>query len=248
MNPIIIRFDSIGSTNTEAARQAAAGAAEGLCIVAREQTAGRGREQRTWTSPLDAGLYVSVVLRPRIEQSFWSLITLTAAVAVADALKSSMGLDVDIKWPNDIQAHSRKLCGILAETVDSVAGRAVVLGIGVNLKRTAYPSTLSDTAIALEELTETTPDAEILLAALLDRLSFWYDGLQMKNGQGVILGEWTSRSSYAEGKRVRVQLRDEVINGVTRGLEPDGGLRVETDSGEVKTVRAGDVSALRANA
>src|SRR3954447_24459088 len=128
MHTIMIRFDSIDSTNTEAARQAAAGAAEWLCIVAREQTAGRGREQRTWNSPRDAGLYLSVVLRPRIKQPCWGLIMLTAAVAVADALNRSLDLDIDIKWPNDIHGRSRKLCGILAEVIDTVAGRAVVLG------------------------------------------------------------------------------------------------------------------------
>jgi BirA family transcriptional regulator, biotin operon repressor / biotin---[acetyl-CoA-carboxylase] ligase len=247
MNTIIIRFDSIGSTNTEAARQAAAGAAEGLCVVAREQTAGRGREQRSWNSPRDAGLYVSVVLRPRIAPSHWGLITLTAAIAVADAMNRAMGLDVDIKWPNDIHVQSRKLCGILAETVETISGRAVVLGIGVNLKRTAYPLELAVAAISIEELAQNEPDAEELLAALLNRLGYWYDQLQTEGGRDIIIGEWSSRSSYAEGKPVRAQLRNEVINGITRGLEPDGGLRVETEAGEMKVVRAGDVSALRAN-
>src|ERR1700760_1168057 len=99
LTPTILRFDSLPSTNTEAARQASLGAAEGLCVVAREQTAGRGRQQRTWVSPKDAGLYFSVVLRPRIEARVWPLITLAAALAVADALSAPFGLDADIKWP-----------------------------------------------------------------------------------------------------------------------------------------------------
>src|SRR6267378_560697 len=99
-NPTILRFDSIDSTNLEAMRQARAGASEGLCIVAREQTKGRGRLDRSWQSPRDAGLYSSLVLRPEIDLNAWPLITLMAALAVCDALLKACGLRADIKWPN----------------------------------------------------------------------------------------------------------------------------------------------------
>src|SRR5919112_1524101 len=113
--PTILRFDSLPSTNTEAARQASLGAREGLCVVAREQTAGRGRRQRAWASPKDAGLYFSVVLRPALDAADWPLLTLAAALAARDALGDACALDADIKWPNDLLAGGRKLCGILAE-------------------------------------------------------------------------------------------------------------------------------------
>src|ERR1051325_11184519 len=87
--PTLLRFDSIDSTNLEALRQARTGAPEGLCIVAREQTAGRGRLDRKWHSPRDSGLYFSVVLRPRFEMSAWPLITLMAALATVEALQSA---------------------------------------------------------------------------------------------------------------------------------------------------------------
>ncbi|MDQ3472943.1 MAG: biotin--[acetyl-CoA-carboxylase] ligase, partial [Acidobacteriota bacterium] len=131
--PQILRFDSLPSTNLEAARRAIAGAAEGLCVVASEQTAGRGRLERQWISPKDAGLYFSVVLRPRIHQSSWPLIALAAALAVHDALLEAYSLKTDVKWPNDILSNNRKLCGILSETVETTIGRALVLGIGINL-------------------------------------------------------------------------------------------------------------------
>ena len=115
--PEIQRFESLPSTNIEAARLAAEGAPEGLCIVAAEQTAGRGRLQRQWVSPKGAGLYFSVVLRPQFEQNAWPLLTLMAAVAVNDALRESCGLETDIKWPNDVLANDKKLCGILAENL-----------------------------------------------------------------------------------------------------------------------------------
>src|SRR5439155_19244369 len=122
----ILRFDSIDSTNLEAARQAKAGAAEGLCIVAREQTAGRGRLDRRWLSPKDAGLYLSIVLRPQLELSDWPLISLVAALAVSDALLQTCDLKVDIKWPNDIYVSERKLAGILVETVETGNGPAAI--------------------------------------------------------------------------------------------------------------------------
>src|ERR671930_110856 len=168
LTPTILRFDSLPSTNTEAARQASLGAAEGLCVVAREQTAGRGRQQRAWVSPKDAGLYFSIVLRPRLEARAWPLVTLAAAIAASDALAEACALETDIKWPNDLLAGGRKLCGILAETFET-----------------------------------------------------------------------------ARGRRVRVALEGETFEGTTRGLEPDGALRVETDAGQMRVVRAGDVMAIR---
>ncbi|HYY98930.1 MAG TPA: biotin--[acetyl-CoA-carboxylase] ligase [Pyrinomonadaceae bacterium] len=243
--PTILRFDSLPSTNTEAARQASLGAREGLCVVAREQTAGRGRRERAWASPKDAGLYFSVVLRPRTDAREWPLITLAAAVAVRDALEEACALRADIKWPNDLLASGRKLCGILAETAEGAAGRAVVLGIGLNLTNRAFPAEILEAATSVEEQTGRANDPERLLAALTRQLARRYEELHARGGASLILGEWEARSTYAHGRRVRVALAGETFGGVTRGLEPDGALRVETDDGRVRVVRAGDVTALR---
>ncbi|HYY43307.1 MAG TPA: biotin--[acetyl-CoA-carboxylase] ligase, partial [Pyrinomonadaceae bacterium] len=157
-NTQILRFDSLPSTNTEAARQAAGGAPEGLCIVAREQTAGRGRQARTWVSPQDAGLYFSIVLRPRLAPAHWPLITLAAALAVRDALTTTCALTPDIKWPNDLLAAGRKLCGILAEVVETTQGRACIVGIGINLTEHAFPPELQAQATSVAGATGSTPD------------------------------------------------------------------------------------------
>lgn len=243
--PTILRFDSLPSTNTEAARQASLGAREGLCVVAREQTAGRGRRERAWDSPKDSGLYFSVVLRPRTDAREWPLITLAAAVAARDALEEACALPSDIKWPNDLLAQGRKLCGILAETAESAAGRAVVLGIGINLTNRAFPPEILAAATSVEEQTGRAPDAEQLLHALTRQLARRYEELHDDEGARAILREWEARSSYAHDRRVRVALAEEIFEGVTRGLEPDGALRVETDAGDTRIVRAGDVNALR---
>jgi BirA family biotin operon repressor/biotin-[acetyl-CoA-carboxylase] ligase len=245
LTPTIMRFDSLPSTNTEAARQAAAGAPEGLCVVAREQTAGRGRRERSWVSPMDAGLYASVVLRPTLEARLWPLITLAAALAVRDALGEACGLEADIKWPNDLLAGGRKLCGILAETAEGARGRAVVLGVGVNLRRGSFPEEISDTATSVEEQTGRAPDAESLLAALTRSLAARYETLHAAGGAEEILRDWQRHSTYAHDRRVRVALAEETFEGTTRGLDPDGALRVETAEGTIRIVRAGDVTAVR---
>ncbi|MBA3767944.1 MAG: biotin--[acetyl-CoA-carboxylase] ligase [Acidobacteria bacterium] len=244
LRPVILRFDSLASTNTEAARQAGRGAPEGLCIVAREQTAGRGRQERVWISPADAGLYCSILLRPRIEQSAWPILTLMTAVAVHDALMDAYALCTDIKWPNDIYANERKLCGILAETVETGGARACIIGIGVNLSDRAFPEELRDAATSAEALIGEMVDAETLLKALLRAVAVRYETLEGTNGKALTLRAWSERSSYAEGKCVRVALAGEILEGTTRGLEPDGALRVETNKG-IRIIRAGDVIILR---
>jgi len=244
--PEILRFDSLASTNLEATRRAIDGAAEGLCVVAREQTAGRGRLQRQWISPKDAGLYFSLVLRPQFEQTTWSLLTLMAAVAVNDALREACSLETDIKWPNDILANDRKLCGILAETVETPLGRAVVVGIGINLTKHSFPEELELVATSVETATGRSHDLETLLGALIVALRRHYAALREADGPEKIIREWCARSSYAEGKLIRVIESNETLVGTTRGLERDGALRLETPTG-IRLVHAGDVTRVRPN-
>jgi BirA family transcriptional regulator, biotin operon repressor / biotin---[acetyl-CoA-carboxylase] ligase len=241
LKPRILRFESLPSTNTELARQASEGAGEGLSIVADEQTAGRGRLQRAWSSPRGAGLYFSILLQPAIAQEQWPLITLMAALAVGDALSEACDVNTDIKWPNDLLSGERKICGILAESVETPTGRAVIVGIGINLTSDAYPSELAAVATSVAQSTGRAVEREALLAALLRALSRWYSLLHEVDGAEKIVAAWTSRSSYASGKAVQVANGDEVWQGITRGVDRDGALRLETTDG-MKIVRAGDVS------
>jgi len=232
----------VPSTNTELARRASEGAAEGLAILADEQTAGRGRLQRAWSSPKGAGLYFSILLRPTIPQNYWPLITFMAALAVGDALREVAGVETDIKWPNDLLSGERKICGILAEAIDTPSGRAVILGIGINLTENAYPPELANVATSVSEAMGRAPDREQILAVLFEALSRWYSQL---SEPGQIVDAWSNRSSYALGKLVQVSNGDDVWQGTTCGLEPDGALRLRMASGEIKLVRAGDVNRIR---
>ena len=242
--PTLLRFESLPSTNIEAARRATEGAPEGLCVVAAEQTSGRGRLGRQWLSPKGAGLYFSVVLRPTIPQSSWPLLTLMAAVAVHDALLESCELQTDIKWPNDIVAGDKKLCGILAETVDTTAGSAVVMGIGINLTEHSFPPELQSVATSVQDISGVSVDYELALKTLIKNLARQYGKLQT-NSAGSLTKDWCARSSYCKGKRIRVTDGNETFEGVTKGLKTDGGLLVELDNGDQKVIRAADISSVR---
>jgi len=150
MNITLLTFDTIDSTNTEALKQARLGADEGVCIVARQQTAGRGRHGRPWVSEKDAGLYFSIVLRPKIETQYLPLITLMTGVAVHDTL-AEFGITADIKWVNDLHVDGKKIGGILAETTDTPKGLAVIVGIGINLRSSNFPPEIADTATSMQE-------------------------------------------------------------------------------------------------
>ena len=244
INPLVVRFDSIESTNTEAVARAGQGAPEGLCIVATEQTAGRGREQRTWYSPPGAGLYMSILFRPAQPTIHWPLMTMLAAVAVHDSLEDGFALDCDIKWPNDIHCGGRKISGILAEMCDGGVGQAVVVGIGINLLAVEYSGELIDRATSIQKETGRVVSTDDVFPKLLKVLFELYEKFEDSAGFEWLLSEWSRRSSYGYGKSVRVTLLSESFEGVTRGLETDGALRVETVDGN-RIVRSGDVVALR---
>jgi BirA family biotin operon repressor/biotin-[acetyl-CoA-carboxylase] ligase len=246
LKPKVLRFESLPSTNTELSRLASEGAAEGVSVVADEQTAGRGRLQRAWSSPKGTGLYFSILLRPKFATNYWPLITMMAAVAVYDTFGEVCRLQADIKWPNDLLSGERKICGILAEAIETPSGRAVIVGIGINLTHDAYPSELAGVATSVSEATGRHVDREALLAGLLRWLSHWYSLLNEDAGPESIVSGWSSRSSYAFGRLVQVSNGDEVWQGTTCGLERDGALRLRTASEEIKVVRAGDVYSVRA--
>lgn len=239
------KFDTIGSTNTEALDAARAGAAEGHCVIARRQTAGRGRRGRTWVSEKDAGLYLSIVLRPKLEPRFLPLITLMSGIAVHETL-TSLGMQPDLKWVNDVHIDGRKICGILAETADTPIGTAVVLGIGINIRPGNYPPEIADIATSIQSEKGDAPAVDALAELLLAKISKYYTLLKSPDGPSSIIEEWSKRSSYFRGKRVRAESEGEVINGVTDGLEANGALRIRRDDGSVAVVVAGDVSTLRA--
>jgi BirA family biotin operon repressor/biotin-[acetyl-CoA-carboxylase] ligase len=239
-----LSFDTLDSTNTEALNQAKLGAEEGLCVIARQQTNGRGRHGRVWVSSRDAGLYLSMVLRPQLETQYIPLITLAAGIAVHETL-AALGVRADIKWVNDVLVGGRKIAGILGETTDTPQGLAVILGVGINVANSSFPPAIADKATSLNaHLKEAVTPAQ-LATPLIDDLKRFYTTLLSPNGTAAIIDEWGRRSSYFQGKAVKVMLEGEVIRGITDGLAPSGALRVITGEGTLRLIQAGQVELLR---
>lgn len=245
MNFTILTFDILDSTNTEALNQARTGAEEGLCVVARQQTAGRGRYGRMWVSERDAGLYFSIVLRPKIDANDLPLITLMAGIALHDTLEE-FGTKPDVKWVNDILVNEKKIAGILAETTETADGLAVVVGIGINLTSANFPPDLVTTATSLEDSSQRTVSQDELIEVLTGQLGSYYALLQGEDGPSKIIANWTRRSSYSSGKIIRVVLENETVTGSTEGLESNGALRIRRSDGTIAIVQAGDVEQVRA--
>lgn len=240
----LLRFDELASTNDYARELAVQGATEGLAVIARKQTAGKGRQGRRWSSPVDAGLYLSIVLRPRATPAQASLITLASAIAVAETLQHDFAVPADIKWPNDVLLKGRKLCGILVESsIENNRLQYAILGIGVNLGQRDFPEELQQTATSLflETRREITPDD--FLQPLLARLNHWYP-VSIAEPQ-TIISRWQELSSFANDCAVRILSGDTIIEGTTRGLSAGGGLLLELENGERREIVSGEVSLRR---
>jgi BirA family biotin operon repressor/biotin-[acetyl-CoA-carboxylase] ligase len=243
----VLRFDSVASTNDLAREMAAGGAAEGTAILAQEQTAGRGRQGRSWTSPPGEGLYLSLILRPNVRPAGSPIITLAAAVAVAETLSIDFNLPVDIKWPNDVLARGRKICGILVESaIERAEIQYAVMGIGLNISQREFPDELKQSATSLLIETGQTITADDLLKPLFERLEYWYRKA-IRYPERVI-AQWEHLSTYARGCAVRIETTGEIIEGETQGLAASGALKIKLESGEAREVVSGEVRLRRKNA
>lgn len=233
---------SLPSTNERARTLAAKGFPEGLTVIAREQTAGRGRLGRDWTAP-PGGLWMSVLLRPSLAPAEIAGITLTAAVAVAEAIDLAAGVAVGIKWPNDLLVGGRKVCGILTELAaeaDRVNHVIVGIGINANLDREALPAAAPTPPTSLRLAAGRDISLPRLAAAVLDRLEAWY-GRFKAEGFEPVRRRWTELS-VTLGQPVTVSLPGLTMAGTARELAPDGALILELPDGSRRTVAAGDVT------
>ena len=249
-------FGSIGSTNTLAVEAAQAGAQTGVW-VADEQTAGRGRGGHTWHSAPGDGLYVSVLLRPKLSGAEVLKISLAAGLAAVNSIRRATGAVISLRWPNDLmekgrEREGRKLGGILTESaLESGEGRLsyAVVGIGMNLNQRAMPPHLEGIATSLrmsglgQSQTEDTR-REVLLPLLVRELAGEVRLLEREAaGEALaegILARFEAASPAVRGVRVRVA-EEGGYTGVTDGLEATGLLRVRADDGSLRIVRHGGV-------
>jgi BirA family biotin operon repressor/biotin-[acetyl-CoA-carboxylase] ligase len=238
-------FHAIGSTNTELLEAAAKGAPEGTVYLADEQTAGRGRGGHAWHSAPGDGLYLSVLVRPSLHLREALLLSLATGLAVSQALTEVSGINIDIRWPNDLMLHGKKLGGILVETAVEPGNdpplRYAVIGIGVNLHHSAFPPELAKlaTSLCIEKpgsSTLRTPLVIALLRALDLELTHLEDGETI----ALLLTRFAAASTWARGKRVEVPEAGG-YTGVTAGLDARGYLLVDAADGTRRTVLTGGV-------
>ncbi len=236
-------FDQLDSTQTMAHRLVAEGAPEGTLVIAEEQTAGRGRMGRKWHSPRGKGIYMSLVLKPRVPVFFTPQLTLLTAVAVCRAIRKFVGVDVGIKWPNDLLIAGKKVCGILLEiSGDDERLKYVIAGIGIsaNLEPEDYSEELRKIATSLAIEKGEPIEREALIQAILKDFEELY---QLYNEQGFapirMLWEALSVSLH---KAIRVQSpAREWIEGIAESIDDTGALTVRTADGNRFRVFSGEV-------
>jgi BirA family biotin operon repressor/biotin-[acetyl-CoA-carboxylase] ligase len=239
-----LHFSSItDSTNIDALVAARAGAPHGSVYFADEQQAGRGRGGHAWHSAAGEGLYVSVLLRPDIPAARLPLLPLVAGLAAADAVTATSGLEVDLRWPNDLLIGPRKAGGILveAQSEDSVVAFAVV-GIGINVHQREFDPGLSTPATSLDLEVGRRIERQALLVSLLKSLEREAAALADAAAEEAIAERVALASTWINGRSVEVHGPQACV-GVTAGLDRHGFLLVQTDAGVV-TVQTGGIRAV----
>jgi len=238
----IYHFFKVDSTNRVALELGHAGEPHGALVVAEEQTAGRGRAGRTWVSDNSAGIYMTLLLRPRLAPSLAPVLTMAAGLAVRDAIAEIAALEPDIRWPNDVLLGGKKVCGILTEMyAEPDRVKFVVCGIGVNVNQSKMPDALAKIGTSLLRETGRVHSRVDIVVRLLRRFEGYYNQL-VTQGAAPIVRRFSEVSSYAKGKRVRVTAGAESFVGVTAGLDAAGLLLVKRDGGRTETVLAADIA------
>ena len=229
---------TLTSTNLVLKEMAKQGAPHGSLSLCEKQTAGRGRMDRSWSSPEGQGVWLSVLLRPRLTPDKAPLITFCCALAMAQAVREVTGLAPQIKWPNDLVLGGKKLCGILLEMGFDAQGYYVVAGTGLNVRAGAYPPELAHQATSLEEQGDV-PDRGRLIAAYLAALEDALAAVEKEGFAGI--AEDFRRTCITLGSQVNVLGTEESFTGTAEDIDGAGALLVRTES-EIRRVLAGDVS------
>ncbi len=231
-------FDYLASTMDLAMQLGMQAAPGGTLVLAESQTRGRGRLGRSWFSPKYKGIYLSLILRPGILPAASPILTLLSAVSICEAIKKVIDLDAQIKWPNDVLIHNKKVAGILTEMnaeVDKV--NFVVIGIGLNVNNDK--KSLIAQATSLKEQQGAPISRILLLQELLRRIENNYFLLEDKGSQNII-DKWRN-FSFTLGRRVKVYCQNKHIEGSAVDIDNDGGLLIRKDSGLIQKVSSGDV-------
>ena len=234
----IIGFDSVNSTNDKIRVLIAEGANEGLVLSADEQTDGRGRFQRTWVSTPRTNLLFSVFLQPALSDDQIPLLNFAASLAVARTLRLYPGLAAELRWPNDVFVHGKKISGILSERT----GNAVIIGIGVNVNQDIFPAELPyATSCRIE--TGMNLDRGRMFHLLLRELDDMYQRI-IHDGFAGVMEEWRAACRMV-GTSITLSAADRAIHGTVARIDDDGALVIRDEFGVERVCYEGDVSLKR---
>ncbi|MBI2760270.1 MAG: biotin--[acetyl-CoA-carboxylase] ligase [Chloroflexi bacterium] len=233
----LVYLPSTGSTMDDVRGRAAEGAAEGLVVVADEQTAGRGRLGRVWVAPPGVNLSLSILLRPSRERI--KRLGMVAPLAVADAVAAVSGLAVQFKWPNDVRIGGRKVCGVLIESEfagDQPSFAIVGIGLNVNLDTAVIPE-IADIATSIAREHGAPVSREQTLVALLNAFERWYDEPE----PAVVRSAWRERLETL-GQEVEVTFAGQSERGVAEDVDAEGSLLLRRRDGSRVVLPAGEVT------
>ena len=234
-------FETITSTNDVLKQLANQGAPEGTVLVADCQTCGRGRLGRTFLSPSQVGIYLSVLLRPNCKPSELMHLTCASATATCTAIQEAAGFRPGIKWTNDIVYENRKLSGTLTELSIRPDGSTAyaIIGTGINCNQMDFPPEIRDIAGSLKMATGRQINRALVAAKLIDAL---YDtNRRLLTGKSEIIASYR-RDCVTLGRKISVIQKDRVRHGTALDVDEAGALLVRFDDGSVETVNSGEVS------
>ena len=237
-------FEEIDSTQNFAQNIAADKKENGTIIIAEKQTSGRGRLDRKWTSP-KGGIWFSLIIHPKFDVSSSTLIPILSAVALSKSIKSVLGIETEVKWPNDITMNGKKVAGVLVDaSFQTNSIDYLILGIGINFdidaKKLEKRLTKTPNFYGIDSLRgkeNKTPPKTLLKEFLLQ---FEKNLFQLDKGEkSTIVKEWTKRAAGI-GKKITINTSNGKISGISQGIDNDGALKIKTKN-ETKKIYVGDV-------
>ena len=238
----ILYFDETDSTNTEIKKAAEKDAPHGTLAVADYQSMGKGRRGRSWAAPHGVGIWMSLLLRPELPPTCASMLTLVAALAVADGIREVCDLEAKIKWPNDIVVNGKKVCGILTEmSTELECINYIVTGIGINVANHEFPEEIRDVATSLYLETGKEVRRSQLIAAIMRAYEGYYDKFMENQNMKSLMDVYNSRLANC-GTQVRVLSPGSEYTCMALGIDEMGELLVRTEDGKVCKVISGEVS------
>ena len=234
--------ESVGSTNLWAKYSAEEGEKRTSLYVASEQTSGRGRRGRSWSSEKNTGIFMSLLLRPDIEVSKSSMITILAALAVALGIEETTNLKPQIKWPNDILINQKKVCGILTEmSMDMDALSYIVCGIGINTNAVAFSEELRNIASSIYIESSVFCVRKTLIKVILKHFFYLYKEFMIKQNLAFIRKLYEDRLVHKDDYIYAIQ-GDRSLRYISRGIDDEGFLCVEDESGEISKLSSAEIS------